>query len=200
MLKNLLAPVTGLSLLGLVAIPTQAQAGLLGGTVHYSLSGSTLDIVPPPGTATIGSNSSIEFTVGPRGSGDMWVGVVFRDDSPTHGSVMFGFYGSTLSGAAPFTLTLNDFQLTGGATIQSITGSAFPLPRGSFALTSWSGSQAVFTGTPQNGYFNAIGGYWTSFDVTLAQTRSDVPEPMSAALLGAGLLGIGMVRRRRAVR
>jgi hypothetical protein len=81
-----------------------------------------------------------------------------------------------------------------GAMVTLSNGDAFlfdlllvdPFPEGQF---SWSGGPVTgFTLTP------AAGAAALAFDNLVVET---VPEPMSVALLGGGLLGLGLRRRRR---
>jgi hypothetical protein len=46
-------------------------------------------------------------------------------------------------------------------------------------------------------FFNTTGTITNGANVTLTAVPVPVPEPASLALFGAGLLGLGLVRRRR---
>jgi hypothetical protein len=61
------------------------------------------------------------------------------------------------------------------------------------SLTSYAG-QATFRGAVDNGAGGSVAGF-ANFELTLPDTT--VPEPVTIALLGTGLLGVGGARMRR---
>ena len=94
------------------------------------------------------------------------------------------FVGTLAAGASTgFVINLGDTDFEGGATVASLS-----VDIGGQTFTSGTvGIPGIFV-------------YGDNYGATanIATVYGDVPEPASMALVGAGLLGLGMVRRRKA--
>ncbi|WP_270938900.1 PEP-CTERM sorting domain-containing protein [Falsiroseomonas oryzae] len=125
--------------------------------------------------------------------------VVYATQPPIFGSYDTGAnLGQGLSGTGAALVTLNGALLDLIVGVTDIQGFAFAV--GNAVASALGGDRVARGGSP---WATGIGGFapydrglWTASLV--GEPEVGVSEPMSAALLGVGLLGLGLLRRRAA--
>jgi len=207
------AGLLGLLLL-LMLIPATALAGstcLTGVVCVYNTGGTATG--GASGLNMTGSNASTVYQIGGIGGSSSNLGTL----EITTGAVTSGTLGSTVKGI-PGAVTFGDgtFTITTNSTYTNYTGVLFT---GTFSNITWiydgksngfydytlSGTVtgtweggAVASGTTVQLYFHS-GSPYTGGTISLGSGTSDiiVPEPASVGLMGTGLVGMGLLVRRR---
>jgi len=120
----------------------------------------------------------------------------------------FGFAGNfALTGSgftfangstSAFSTTLANAGFWRGGSLPSADAGDWVQPTGT--VTSYSGPNGDFPGQSWIWATGFGGSQSVALSTTITADQTAIPEPLSAALLGAGLLGLGMVRCRRAGR
>jgi hypothetical protein len=173
--------------------------------------------IPPPGSSTTGPFTSLDFTLfgnpGPDPTIIVAPGSVTK--SPTPGAFPLA-YGSLVSGLATLTNTGSGFSPTANLIETIHVCTAAGQGNTGFGQALCTGDESAFFLVPPPGSFNALFGNFsaTTTVTTLGPCPPDtcinidggggnvtlalvVPEPMSLLLLGAGLLGLAGLRRKR---
>jgi hypothetical protein len=143
-------------------LASTATAGLTGSTYNFSTSKTgTVTISPLGAGGSFTAPAGPFFCVGPNSDNCASSGL-FGSISISNTQVIFSFSGSTTAATGTFVLNLTGFV---PPNITNVTFNSGSLAGGTFGLTSFTSNSMVFTGTVNDGSFNAINGRTIVFDV-----------------------------------
>jgi hypothetical protein len=193
-----------------VMAAADARAGLVGSSYGFSASSAGLTTITArnatPASLSgpfVDGGPNPEYCIGPNANGCVNSGMAgyFAFSDEPAGSltsrITFYFGGSTFSAPGSFTLNLDNIRTTDGSTISKlpVDPASVPLALGTFGGRLVDATDLQFTGSTSSIY-ETRNFALTSFVFDVTETAS-LPEPVSVVVLGAALVGLGLLRRRR---